>query len=76
MSQLKIYVTPYIQYGHTRYFPNCENAQRLCRIKGKKTISPQDVELLKEMGVPVVAVPQDMEPYIVAERLQTNPVSK
>lgn len=67
MSLIKVHVTPVFQYGHTRYFPACENAAAICEIKGSKTLTKGDAEVLRRIGIPVVVKAPEYEPYVLAE---------
>lgn len=45
-------------YGNETIYPACEHSRLLARLAGKKTLSRQDIDLIKQLGYLVgVAAP-------------------
>lgn len=62
-AQKAIYVLPKVQYGKTRYFPMCETSRRFCAMKKGETLNASDLQLLIDVGLKIMGVPDQTEPY-------------
>lgn len=47
---MEIQVTIKQVYGNELIYPVCNKAKLFARIKGQKTITPNDIQLIKELG--------------------------
>ena len=48
-------------YGNELIYPACEHSRLLARLAGKKTLSRQDIDLIKQLGYLVGVATPSME---------------
>jgi len=41
-------------YGTTRYFPNCKLSTAICKVRGRKTLLLDDINVLNGAGFPFI----------------------
>lgn len=46
-------------YGHAKIYPVCETAQRLANLAGTKTLTPQAIKIIKELGYGITEQPRN-----------------
>lgn len=49
-------------YGSTYYYPNCWASEIFAKISRKKTISREDLDLIKDLGYEVMYSPYETKP--------------
>lgn len=50
MEQKEITIKSKDVYGRTLYYPACEKAQLFAQLIGKKTLTPETIEIVEELG--------------------------
>lgn len=45
-----LYVLPYGSYNNTLYVPECETSKAFCKLLKQKTLTAENLEVLKELG--------------------------
>lgn len=45
-------------YGKRTVYPVCETAKTLCRMTGRKTLTPNDLKCVQDLGYGVVIQPR------------------
>lgn len=53
---VKIKLLRHTQYGTDRHYPDCDLSRAICKITRKKTISKDDIAVLKILGKCGVAI--------------------
>ena len=43
-------------YGNDLTYPECEQSRIFAKMAGKKTINPQNIKLIKELGYAIVVI--------------------
>lgn len=49
--EIKVYIQNV--YGTDKFYPNCDLSHKLASFKGQKTLTQQDLQKIKEMGIKV-----------------------
>ena len=56
IMEKKIEVTIKTNYGNDAIYPHCSTAKCLARLAGTKTLTPESIAILKQMGYTVAVV--------------------
>lgn len=48
-------------YGNTMYYPACDKSRLLARLAGTKTLTPESIRTIKELGYNVHAKQPELE---------------